>query len=157
MSENQEASRGGIGTQPPAPIPPAAGTLTDDEKLWGMLAHLSVLLTYVTVIPFANLVGPAIVYFAYKDKSKFVRFHAIQTFVFQLGLTIFISVMAIPIFILTVLTFGLLAVFLALVWLLLLVWIIYMGIQANKGEHCMYVLVGTWAYRKVYEEDWKPL
>ena len=151
------AERGGIGAQTAQGAPPApTGALTDDEKLWGMLAHLLTLLAYVG-IPFGNLVGPAIAYFTQKDKSKFVRFHAIQSFAFQLLLFVAGMVLAIPFFILAVLSFGLILLVLIPLGLALLAYIIYMGIQANKGEYCRYVLVGDWVYNKVYSEDWKPL
>jgi uncharacterized Tic20 family protein len=163
-------------TPPPAPPPPPApgaapvggptpaapsGALSADEKTWGMLAHLLVLIGLV--VPFiGNLIGPAIAYFVRgKDQSKFVRFHAIQAFVFNLLLNVVACVLAVPFFILFFVTGGLLACIVyplgLLLWLVLICYSVYMGIQANKGEYPRYILVGEWSYRKVFEEDWKPV
>lgn len=53
------------------PAPPAAGAagLTADDKLWGLLAHLSGLV--------CCLVGPLIVWAVKKDQSKFVAYCAL--------------------------------------------------------------------------------
>jgi uncharacterized Tic20 family protein len=159
MTQEQQSApyRGGIG-----PIPSAgeAAGLTPDEKLWGMLAHLLVFIGYVGV-PFATLVGPAIAYFVQKDKSKYVRFHALQSFVFQLILFAVCAVLAVPFYILVFVTGGLAALIIwplfGLTWLFFVIYVIYMGIKANHGEMIMYVLVGPWVHRKVYTEDWKPI
>jgi hypothetical protein len=60
------------------PVPLAPG----DERTWAMLAHLSVLLNLIT-----GLLGPVAalaVYFLYKERSRYVAYHALQSFVFQL-------------------------------------------------------------------------
>ncbi|MCB9760110.1 MAG: DUF4870 domain-containing protein [Alphaproteobacteria bacterium] len=46
-----------------------------EDRLWGMLAHLANL-----VLP---AIGPFIIYLIYKDKSKFIAYHAIQSAVFH--------------------------------------------------------------------------
>ena len=53
-----------------------------DERLWAMLAHLSVVANLVT-----GILGPVIaliIYLAYRDRSRYVGFQAFQSFLFQL-------------------------------------------------------------------------
>lgn len=143
---------------PPAAAPSAQGGLTDDEKQWALFSHIFVLMGYL--IPLGNLIGPGIAYFVKKDQSKFVRFHAVQSFAFQAVLTILGIVLMIPFFILMVLTAGLLVFAMPcfiLLGLAILVYVIYVGIQAQKGEFIKYPIVGEWAYKRVWEQDWKPV
>ena len=53
-----------------------------DERTWAMLAHLSVLANLVT-----GFLGPVIaliIYFAYKDRSRYLADQSLQAFLFQL-------------------------------------------------------------------------
>jgi len=52
-----------------------------EERTWAMLAHLSVLLNLVT--GFLGGIAAIIIYFVYKDRSRFVAYHAMQSFIFQ--------------------------------------------------------------------------
>lgn len=52
-------------------------TPTSDDKLWGALAHAS---SYI-LIPG---VGAILLYVIYKDKSPYIRYHAVQSMVVQL-------------------------------------------------------------------------
>ena len=52
-----------------------------EERTWAMLAHLSVLLNLVT--GFLGGIAAIIIYFIYKDRSRFVAYHAMQSFIFQ--------------------------------------------------------------------------
>ena len=69
--------------EPPPPAPPLSQALsTADERTWAMLAHLSVLANLVT-----GFLGPVIalvIYLVYKDRSRFVAFHSMQAFLFQI-------------------------------------------------------------------------
>jgi len=61
-----------------APIQPVAQPLSpQDERLWAMFAHLSVLLNLVTGA--LGPVGALIIYLTLKDRSRYVAFHAIQS------------------------------------------------------------------------------
>jgi hypothetical protein len=69
---------------PPAPAPAQApeGLAASSERTWSMLAHLSILLNL-----FTGFLGPIValvIYLVYKDRSAYVRFHAMQAFIFQL-------------------------------------------------------------------------
>jgi hypothetical protein len=68
---------------PGTPSSPLSAPVTQDEKLWGMLAHLAGFVGYATA--FGQYLFPLIIYFVYKDKSKFVAFHALQSLFLQLA------------------------------------------------------------------------
>lgn len=65
--------------------------MSSEEKQMGMVAHLSALAGFVIPIPFANILGPLIIAFIYKDKDKseFVKYSALEALNFQI--TIFIA------------------------------------------------------------------
>jgi uncharacterized protein len=132
------------GYPPPAPLSP------QDERTWAMLAHLSVLVNLVTVLlgPVASL----IIYLVYKDRSRYVAYHALQSTVFQLiawivgGLlaTITWSIAAA----LTVILIGCLLYPVALLFTLLpliaLIYGVIGAIQVSQGQDFRYWLVGDW-------------
>ena len=57
---------------------------TQDDKLWAMLSHLSGFLGYSIVV--GQFAAPLIIYLMYKDKSRYVAYHALQSLYFQLAL-----------------------------------------------------------------------
>lgn len=133
----------------PAGGSPATGELSSEDRVWALVSHI------------IGLVGPLVAYLVRKDQSKYVRFHAIQAFAFHLAVFAVYILMIPVIFILALVTAGwamvLLAPLLGLVGLAFCVYAILMCIKAYKGEFCKYPVVGEWAYKKVYEQDWKPL
>jgi uncharacterized Tic20 family protein len=77
------------------------GEVTEEERNWAMIAHLSVLLTLVIGIPSAGLSTlitifvPLMIYFYYREKSEYVAYHALQAFALQvLGTVGWIAVLA---------------------------------------------------------------
>jgi hypothetical protein len=52
---------------------------TSDDKLWGMLAHVSAF-----VVPWG--LGALALYLVYKDKAPYVRYHAVQSLVVQVAI-----------------------------------------------------------------------
>ncbi len=52
-------------------------TPTEDDKLWALVAHLSVYLS--------TFLGPLVLLLLFQDKSRFVRYHAIQALIVQAG------------------------------------------------------------------------
>src|SRR5512141_3049000 len=64
----------------PAPMPQPMTAA--EERTWSMLAHLTVLLNIVT--GFAGPIGALIIYLIYKDRSRLVAYHALQSMIFQL-------------------------------------------------------------------------
>jgi len=136
---------------PPAPPPPLSEA---EARTWAMVAHLSVLLNLVT--GFLGVVAALVIYIIYKDRSRFVAYQAMQSFVFQLifwaggGLAIgviwaitgalsavFIGLLCVPFALLFTIILGLMP-------LVALVYGVYAGIEANQGKEFKYWLVGDW-------------
>lgn len=167
MSENQPPEEAGAPeaagspyAPPPASPPPAAeredphelpegvflepeeatANLTEDECMWGMLAHLSCFSSIL--IPFGNLLGPFIVWQVKKDESEYVVAHAKEALNFQLSLTIYSSVTAILMFILFFVFFiGLLLIPVLIAMVIFgLVQTIIAGLRANEGKFHEYPL-----------------
>src|SRR5215213_9556898 len=60
----------------------SAGTMSaQDERTWSVIAHLSVLVALVGLMPF----GALLVWLLYKDRSEKVRFHALQALWYQIA------------------------------------------------------------------------
>jgi uncharacterized Tic20 family protein len=83
--------------------------LTSDEKLMAMLSHLSIL--------FGGVILPIILWATQKDKSKFVRYHALQAIFFHIAYAVILAF-----------------VFVALV-LVFMVFGIGLGAMTSKGSH----------------------
>jgi uncharacterized protein len=134
----------------PSPTPPAPLS-ANDERTWAMLSHLSVLLNLFT--GFLGPVAALIIYLIYRERSRYVAFHAMQAMLFQLiawigggilaGLAWTISG------ILAAILIGCLLMPIALVLSLLplaaVVYGIIGAIQTNQGQDFRYWLVGDWA------------
>jgi uncharacterized Tic20 family protein len=122
---------------------PQGDSLSADEKLWGMLAHLLTLLGYVVVV--GEYIAPLVIYLVYKDRSQFVAFHALQALFFQL----LALAVAIALVLFSIITLGLgllLAIPLAIALAIaVLVYTIIAAIQANNGVWYELPIVGRWA------------
>ncbi len=78
--------------QKPKPKPRSYSTLgtTDNEKMWAAVAHGSIWVTLLAAIITGGVIVPLIVfvplgiYFAFRERSDYVAFHALQAFVVQL-------------------------------------------------------------------------
>lgn len=113
--------------------------LTADERLWAMLAHLSALLGYVVLL--GQYIAPLVIYLVYRERSRFVAFHALQALYFQLALLI----LWVIVFILTFITCGLGAIFALVPIVLNLVFVLIAAIRAYNGEWYELPLVGAMA------------
>ena len=116
---------------------PVPETVTEEEKQWGMLAHLLGLAGYL--VGLGQYIAPLVVYFLYKDKSKFVAFHALQSLFFQLAVLVALSISGMLCFVL--IGFILLPV----VGLGALIYVIFAALKTYNGELFEYWLVGQWA------------
>jgi len=110
---------------------PIGEGLSKDEKMWGMLCHLSSLLGY-TVIPFGNVVGPLIVWLVKKDEYPFVDDQGKESLNFQITLLIAAVVAFLCVFVLI----GF--ILLPLVWLVGLIFSIIGAVSANNGTFYRY-------------------
>ena len=114
--------------------PPSAQP-TEEERLWAMLAHV---LTFVSAF-----IAPLVIYFVYRERSKFVAFHAMQSLLFHLGLWVIAFAL-----IVMVITVVLACVAIPLSWIVTigaLVYVIVIAIRAHQGQLAEYVLVGPMA------------
>jgi len=128
-------------SQPPSPAygPPAGAggygapggrTMSpSDERLWGLLAHLSWIAgSIVAIAP----LGPLVVFLVFKDRSPFLRRHALEALNFwitvYIGLAISLVLMAILIGFVTFPIIGIAALVLSII----------AGLAANKGEEYRY-------------------
>ncbi len=136
--------------QAPAPIslPPLSPS---DERTWAMLGHLSALLNMVT--GFLGILAALVIYLVYKDRSRYVAYHSLQSFLFQLiclvgGGTLVGGAWAISSLLVPVLGLGCLlmpfALLLTLALVMAPVYNIVGAIQCNSGQDFRYWLIGDW-------------
>ena len=121
-----------------------------EERTWAMLAHLSILLNLVT--GFVGGLAAIVIYFVYKDRSRLVAYHAMQSFIFQAITWIGAGVLA-GLFIglgsaFAILIIPLLCLIPGFLSLLLLpaslIYGIIGAVQVNNGEDFRYWQVGDW-------------
>ena len=67
------------------PVTPA--TPTENERTWGMLAHLSALVGLVFPLV-GNILGPLLVWLTKRDQSAFVAAHAKEALKFNITVTL---------------------------------------------------------------------
>jgi uncharacterized Tic20 family protein len=130
----------------PAPAPLSVS----EERTWAMLAHLSVLVNL-----FTGVLGPVvalIIYLIFLSRSKYVAYHAMQSFLFQLLMWYGIGVMWGIVGMLSAIVVGVVLIPFACV--LTPIFLIGMAIapiygivgavQTSQGQDFKYWLVGDW-------------
>lgn len=125
-----------------APQSASGLAIEQDDRTWAMLGHIAGLAGYLTGV--GQYIGPLVIFVIYKDKSKFVAFHALQSLFFQLGLLV-AGLLVVVLAMLTCLG-GLLGIPLAVA---AIVYPIVVALRAKDGEWYEYWLVGEWARRHV--------
>ena len=135
---------------PLSPVPPQQ-VGPGDEHTWGMLAHLSVLLNLIT--GFFGPIAALIIYLIYRDRSRSIAYHALQSAIFQLiwwhvgGILASICGIIAGLFFWTIIlpiVFGAFACLFALLPLGAIIYGIIGAIQVNQGKDFKYWLVGDW-------------
>ena len=101
------------------------GVPTQDERTWGMVAHLAALAFFI--FPFGNILGPLIVYLAKRDHSAFVAAHAKEALNFNITVLLGGLVSCLLLLIFIGVLFG------ALIILFWLVMTIVAALKANEG------------------------
>jgi hypothetical protein len=115
----------------PAHTPVPAATPTENERTWGMLAHLSALAG--VVLPMAGCVlGPFAVWLARRDQSAFVADHAREALNFNI--TVVIAAVGCALLMMVFVGF-ILGSALFIVWL---VFTLIAAIKASQGETYRY-------------------
>lgn len=129
-----------------APTPLSAS----EERTWAMLAHLSVLVNL-----FTGVLGPVValvIYMIFLPRSKYVAYHAMQSFLFQLILWYGIGVMWGIVGILSAVVIGVILIpFACILTPILLIGMaiapiygIIGAIQTSQGQDFKYWLIGDW-------------
>jgi len=103
----------------------AAGRPTQNDRTWGMLAHLSSLSGFL--LPFGNLIGPLIIWQVKKNQSAFASESAREALNFNITVLLIAAVCSMLIF---VLIGFLILVSLGLYWVVLTV---IAGVRASEG------------------------
>ena len=130
---------------PQAPLIPLTPA---EEKQWAMIAHFSVLINLFTV--FMGAAIPLIIYFVYKDRSRYVAYHALQAFIMQAICSFGGTLLAVLIGGLSqvIPLAGLICLPVSCVFAILpviaLIYGPYGGIQINNGQDFKYWLIGDW-------------
>ncbi len=124
---------------------------SDEERLWGMLAHLLTLLGYVVVL--GQYIAPLVIYLVYRERSKFVAFHALQALYFQLAVLVLTILVTSVLVLVSIVTCGVGAILTIPVVLAATVLVLYYtirpAIEANNGNWYEIPLVGGWARTSV--------
>ncbi len=116
------------------------GMSAQDERMWSMLAHLSVLVNLVTGIggPIAALV----IWLVYKDRSRKVSFHALQSLWYQVAWIVLITAYVIVSSILVVVFIGIFMLFLTpLIALIPIIHQCYAAYKVNQGVDYRYPVI----------------
>ena len=122
---------------PPPGGPPAGGRPAgppmspDQERLWGMLAHL---LSFVAAYLALGFVAPLVVLLVFGPRSAYVRAHAVESLNFNLSWLLYAVVGGI----LLIVGIGLLI--LIALGLAYLVLVVIASVRANNGEFFRYPL-----------------
>jgi uncharacterized protein len=135
---------------PPSVNNPEPPLSPSDERTWAMLAHLSVLLNLVT--GFLGIIAALVIYLVYKNRSRYVAYQSMQSFVFQLiwwfGGGILAGLFWVLTGITSVVLIGLLCIPLSCVISLLplaaMVYGVIGAISCNNGQDFKYWLIGDW-------------
>jgi len=110
----------------PSDSPASPGPPTENERTWGMLAHLSALMGLVFPL-IGNILGPLFVSLARGDRSPFVAAHAKEALNFNITITLAAVVSAL---LMLVLIGFLLLCALFIVWLVMT---LLAAIRASEG------------------------
>jgi uncharacterized Tic20 family protein len=147
---------------PEAPVPPHYQTVSfppnqmspSDERTWASLAHLCVLLNLFT--GFGGPIAALIIYVVFRDRSRLVAYHALQSMIFQLiwwfGGGVLIGIMWAIVGTLSAILIGLILIPFAIIATIVigllpvgaLIYGVIGGIQVSQGQDFKYWLVGDW-------------
>ena len=142
MHEEQNYGRspepGGATGGPAGGYPLGDGMSPQDVRTWSVLAHLSVLAGLVGLMP----LGALAIWLVYKDRSRRVRFHALQALWYQVAWLVILVVGWFVTFVLSLVVIGLLLVPVMLVASLVpFVHGCYAAYRVNQGEDYRYPFI----------------
>jgi uncharacterized Tic20 family protein len=112
------------------PVTDPSGLPTQDERTWGMAAHLAALGGFI--LPCGNILGPLVVWLVKREHSAFVAAHAKEAMNFNIT----VALGALLCLLLLQLSLGVLfGAALAIYWLIMT---IVAALKANEGEAYRY-------------------
>lgn len=138
---------------------------SSEERILALFSHLSIFM--------GGIVLPIIFWAINRDKSRFVRYHAMQAVFFHIAFIVLIIALVIIMVVFSIgmgiisagtfaagkngsaFIFVALFVFYALLFLAIFLFIgygIYVGVKSYKGELTRYPVIGRFVYEKVYGE-----
>jgi uncharacterized Tic20 family protein len=124
---------------PSEPIAPPQTGLSNEERTWALVAHLSALTGLLT--GFGMILGPLVVWLINKDSKPFAAAEAKEALNFNISWMLWGILLGIAAFILTFVLVGILLWialgFFSIVWIILC---IIAGIKANEGVPYRYPL-----------------
>ena len=109
---------------------PVTDVPTQDERTWGMLAHLTAFSGFL--IPFGNIIAPLVVWLVKRDQSQFVGDQGKESLNFNISVLLAGAVCAALVFVLIGILLG---VALFFYWLAMT---IVAGIKASEGIRYRY-------------------
>lgn len=136
--------------------------LNSDHKLMSMLSHLAML------IPNVGMIVPVAIWLTQKEKSKFIRFHAVQAIFFQLlffillMLSLFIGIILMAVSIMLAnnsgsepglffwISMGIVNFYFPL-WFIFSIFAIIAGVKSFRGKRFRYFIIGKIIEKRVYE------
>ncbi len=107
--------------------------LAQDDKTFGMFAHLAALAQFV-IPTFGNVIGPLVIWLIKKDQSEWVNKQGKEALNFQISIAIYtlVSIILIPLIIGIILLIGI-----GIFWLIM---VILATIRVSEGESFKYPL-----------------
>lgn len=112
-----------------------------DSRLWAMFSQLAVVIGHLVSWGFLGWIGPLVIFLIYKDRDRFVRFHAAEALNGAIAVFIASVVLSIAIGIFGIVTLSIGWALFPLVGvpaLLQLVFAIIGAVKANQGEYWAY-------------------
>ncbi|MGD9093719.1 MAG: DUF4870 domain-containing protein [Anaerolineales bacterium] len=139
-----------------APVADQQPLSASDERTWSMLAHLSVLLNLIT--GFLGPIAALVIYLVYKDRSRYVAYQSMQSFIFQLIWWVGAGALAAILWtisgVLAAICIGCalmpIALLISLIPFAALVYGVVGAVECSKGNDFQYWLIGSWV-RGEYE------
>ncbi len=137
--------------------------INPEEKLMSLICHLSIL------IPNIGIIAPIIIWVTQKEKSRFVKFNAIQAIFFQL---VFFALLILSVFAGIVLMFaslpaitrnpdaapgvlfwvsvGIMNLYFPL-WIIFGIYAVVAAVKSFKGKIFRYLIIGRMVQKRVYK------